>query len=252
VFESIKTFGRTTHLVETRDFDDIVSLLAERPAQSAFFCNVHMLMLSQEDSVLADAMNSADCVFADGVPVSWLQKKVSGRDAKVIRGYEIMLAVCERAVKSGEKVGLIGSTDVVMNALVNCLCEQYEGLDIVYRHCPPFMEGELISTPQELQNIQDSQTQWLFVGLGCPKQEKWIAKYSGDLNCHILGVGAAFDWISGQVSMPPKWMESSGLGWLYRLLRNPLRMWHRYIAYNSRFLIRVIRLSVGKQLNKDK
>lgn len=247
VVEHVHVFDRKTNLVETRDFAKIVSELADKSNQSAFFCNVHMLMLSLEDSDLASAMDNSDWIFADGVPVSWLQSRVSRKNAKVIRGYEITLAVCERAVKTGEKVGLLGSTKAVMEALVSHLHERYEGINIAYQYCPPFMKDRLTSTPEELQNIRDSQVKWLFVGLGCPKQEKWIAKYKGELNCHILGVGAAFDWISGQVSMPPKWMESSGLGWFYRLLKNPRKLWRRYTIYNSKFLVEFIKLSFSKK-----
>ena len=93
--------------------------------------------------------------------------------------------------------------------------------------------------------IKDAQVKWLFVGLGCPKQEKWIADHQEHLDCHILGVGAAFDWLSGLVSMPPRWMESIGLGWLYRLLNNPTKMWRRYIIYNSKFLVRVFQMLIS-------
>ena len=243
----IVTFGRKSTLIDARDFESIVSAIAEPPSQSAFFCNVHMLMLSQEDKALASAMDNTDWVFADGVPVAWLQSRISGKKAKVIRGYEIMLAVCKRAARIGDKVGFLGSTDEVMKSLVNNLCEQFEGLNVVYQYCPPFMKDQLTSTQEEIQSIKDSKVKWLFVGLGCPKQEKWIANYKDELNCNILGVGAAFDWLSGHEKMPPHWMESSGLGWLYRLINNPLKMWRRYFIYNSKFLFKVIRMLVRRE-----
>lgn len=243
----INTFGRSLVVEETRDFERTVTEIAKTPNQSVFFCNVHMLMLSQEDKTLATAMDNANWVFADGVPVAWLQSRISGKKAQVIRGYEIMLAVCERAAKMGEKVGLLGSTDEVIEGLISELCQRFEGLNVVYKYSPPFMKDVLTSTPDELQGIKDSQVKWLFVGLGCPKQEKWIAKYKDELDCNILGVGAAFDWLSGHVRMPPKWMETSGLGWLYRLLNNPVKMWRRYVVYNSKFLIKVITMKSGRE-----
>jgi N-acetylglucosaminyldiphosphoundecaprenol N-acetyl-beta-D-mannosaminyltransferase len=247
VTERTNIFDRSTNLVETRDFGSVVLNLAAKTGQSVFFCNVHMLMLSQEDRTLAAAMDKAEWVFADGVPVSWLQSRVSEKSAQVVRGYELTLAICEHAAKTGEKIGFMGSTDEVIKGLVKNLHERFEGLNIVYQYCPPFMENELTSTQEELQNIRDSQLRWLFVGLGCPKQEKWIASYKDELNCNILGVGAAFDWLSGHVKMPPHWMESSGLGWLYRLLNNPLKMWRRYFIYSSKFIFRVIKMSVGRE-----
>jgi len=244
VLERIATLGIDTTLVETKDFAALSKHIADTPGQSLFFCNVHMLMLSQEDPVLALAMNNADVVFADGVPIAWLQSRISGKDATVVRGYEMMLAICQYAAANGEKVGFMGSTQDVMNGLVSNLKEQFQDLLIAYQYCPPFMHKELTSTDPELKTIQDSQIKWLFVGLGCPKQEKWIAQYKNKLNCNVLGVGAAFDWLSGSVRMPPKWMERFALAWLYRLLHNPVKMWHRYLIYNSKFMVKATKVMI--------
>ena len=222
----------------------IVGKVASNDRQTSLFCNVHMLMLSQEDKTLADAMDGADWVFADSAPVAWLQRRISGKDAKVIPGYKIMLAIFERAVKSGEKVGFIGSTPQVMSHLVSNLHQRFEGLQISYEYCPPFMEGQLVSTKEEIEAINESGINWLFVGLGCPKQEKWIATYRHELNCHVLGVGAAFEWLSGLVPKPPDWMERFGVAWLFRLFNNPSKMWSRYLIYNSKFVVRVAKLLV--------
>lgn len=242
MLKRIATFDIDTTLVEARDFPTLAFSLADSPKQSVFFCNVHMLMLAQEDPTLASAMENADVIFADGVPVAWLQSRVSGKDAKVIRGYEMTLAICQRAAANGEKIGFLGSTQDVMNGLVSKLSEQFEGLSVTYQYCPPFMQGELTSTQAELKALKESGIKWLFVGLGCPKQEKWIAKYKSELDCHILGVGAAFDWLSGKVSKPPDWMERFALGWLYRLVNNPSKMWHRYVTYNTKFILKSSRM----------
>ena len=211
--ERIATFGIKTNLTETSDYASLAYSLEDNPNQSVFFCNVHMLMLAQDDRALANAMDNANWVFADSAPVAWLQRRISGKDAKVIPGYKIMLAVCDRAARRGEKVGFLGSTPEVMSQLVNNLSARFEGLSVAYRYCPPFMHGELVSTNEELQALKESGIKWLFVGLGCPKQEKWIATYGNKLNCHALGVGAAFDWLSGSVRKPPDWMERFGLAW---------------------------------------
>ena len=100
------------------------------------------------------------------------------------------------------------------------------------------MQGELVSTQDELQELEQSGVKWLLVGLGCPKQEKWVAAYGQQLTCHSRAVGAAFDWLSGSVKKPPDWMERFGLAWVFRLLNNPRRMWSRYLIYNTKFIIR--------------
>lgn len=236
--KKISAFQRKINLAETDDCGSLVSAMAANPSQSAFFCNTHMLMLSQEDPVLASAMDNADWVFADSAPVAWLQRRISKKDARVIPGYKVVLAACERAAKLGEKVGFMGSTPEVVQRLVERLAARFEGLSVAYRHCPPYMQGELVSTDTELQEIKDSGVQWLFVGLGCPKQEKWIARYGLEIGCHTLAVGAAFDWLSGAVKKPPDWMERFGLAWVYRLALNPRKMWSRYLIYNTKFIIR--------------
>ena len=244
MFEGVTTFGIETTLVETRDFAVLASLLADSPNRSVFFCNVHMLMLAQDDLELANAMNNADIVFADGTPIGWLQRRLTGKDAKVIQGYEIMLAVCERAARNGEKVGFLGSSPDVMKGLVKNLCMQFENLNVAYQMCPPFVKGVLISGHEDLQTINESGIRWLFIGLGCPKQEKWISRYNSDLQCSTLGVGAAFDWLSGTTSMPPAWMKRYALAWLYRLFQNPYRMFHRYIKYNTKFVMKAFKIVI--------
>lgn len=247
MFERIVTFGTETTLVESRNFSKLASSISQMNRQSVFFCNVHMLMLSQEDTNLAEAMSSAEIVFADGVPIAWLQRKLSGKAAQVVRGYEVMLAICKRAAKQGESVGFIGSTEPTLDRLIKNLSDEFTGLKVAYRMCPPFMKGEITTNPTEIQFLKESGVQWLFVGLGCPKQEKWIARYKHELDCHILGVGAAFDWLSGAVKKPPHWMEKYALAWLYRFFQHPGRMWHRYLIYNTKFIIKAFPLLVRRK-----
>ena len=130
ISKSLAIFGRLTKQVAANDFNQLVAEIASEPEQSAYFCNVHMLMLSQEDPKLANAMDSADWVFADSAPVAWLQRRISGKNAKVIPGYNIMLAICDRAVKYGENIGFLGSTPEVMSQLINRLSERFEGLSV--------------------------------------------------------------------------------------------------------------------------
>lgn len=243
-----RLFGRDICLVEGPDLSQLVSVMDQTPCATVFFCNVHMLMLSQEDPMLAAAMDNADFVFADGVPIRWLQKRVTNSTAKTVWGWQLMEAICRHAVNNGQTIGLIGSTSEVMSALVENLETRFEGLSISYHYSPPYSPGELLSTKEELQSINAAGPTWLFVGLGCPKQEKWVNRYKSDLNCKILAVGAAFDWLAGASRKPPDWMEKRGLAWLYRLLQNPKKMWYRYLIYNTKFVIK----SAGLLLKKDR
>jgi len=233
-----KIFGRNIELVEDPDLARLVNVLDQSPDASVFFCNVHMLMLSRDDPALAAAMDGADFVFADGVPVSWLQKKITGADAQTVRGYQLMQAICRHALINNQSIGLIGSTPEVMSALVEKLVERFKGLSIGYHQSPPYSPGELLTAQGDLDSINSAGITWLFAGFGCPKQEKWVSTYKNELNCKILAIGAAFDWLAGTTKKPPGWMENSGLAWLYRLFQNPKKMWHRYLIYNTKFLFR--------------
>jgi N-acetylglucosaminyldiphosphoundecaprenol N-acetyl-beta-D-mannosaminyltransferase len=236
--DHVTVFERNIRRVKHSDFDNLVADIAGGPAQSVFFCNVHMLMLSQEDSALAAGMDATAWVFADSAPVAWMQRRLTGLEASVIPGYEILLAACRRAELRGERVGFMGSTPEVLQQLVRRILRQFPGLSVSFEYAPPYMEGELVSGPDEIQRIKDSKTDWLFVGLGCPKQEKWSARYAHELDCHVLAVGAAFDWLAGTSAKPADWMEKYGLAWVYRLMQNPRRMWHRYLIYNSKFVFK--------------
>ena len=236
-FLNCKVLGREVVLVKSGDVIGATGTLLETAPQTVLFCNVHMLMLSQQDTVLAEAMDHADLVFADGVPVSWLQSRLFGQEAGTVRGYEVMLQLCRKAAGEGKRVGLFGSSPATLNALEQRLKVRFPGLEMAYTEAPPYVDGELITDPDTLEKINSAGLAYLFISLGCPKQEKWIYHNAEKLNCSLLGVGAAFEWLAGIEPMPPRWMKKAGLGWLHRLLRNPGRMWHRYLVYNPAFAV---------------
>ena len=234
--KTIRLFGRD---ICTGDRQALSAYLEETLAthrKSVFFCNVHMLMLSREDQDLASAMASADIVFADGVPEAWLQRKLGARDADVLRGYEAVELVCRQAADTDAAIGFLGSTDVVLRKLTANLEQKHKGLSINYIHSPGQI-SEVIEIDSDLvEQINAKQLYCLFIGLGCPKQEKWVSRYGPHLNCNLLAVGAAFDWLAGTSGKPPGWMENAGLAWFFRLAQSPGKMWRRYLIYNTKFV----------------
>jgi N-acetylglucosaminyldiphosphoundecaprenol N-acetyl-beta-D-mannosaminyltransferase len=235
-------FGRVVSVGTEQDLRDrlITQLVAGR--KSLYFCNVHMLMLSQEDQVLAHAMESTDLILPDGVPVAWLQRRLGHPDAVFFRGETALEVVCERAASSDQPIGFYGSTSKVLDALVRNLRDRHPELRIEFAHPPPWMTGEIQVDPVLVEEINSHNLFCLFVGLGCPKQEKWVAAYSPYLNCNVLAVGAVLDWVAGAVPQPPPWIVKIGLAWLFRLLQNPKRMWYRYLKYNTKFIYMTARL----------
>jgi N-acetylglucosaminyldiphosphoundecaprenol N-acetyl-beta-D-mannosaminyltransferase len=240
-------FDRRIAWVPPGDLAEVVIRLnAARPA-TALFCNVHMLMLSLEDRELATAMAGASYVFADGVPVAWLQCRMNSGKNRVVRGYELMLELCKDAERAGKAVGLYGSSSMVISSLREKLHARYPNLEMTYCESPPFVSGVPELSVSEIERINAANLGCLFVSLGCPKQEKWATRYGPLLNCHVLAVGAAFDWLAGTILMPPKWMERFGLWWLFRLLQNPRKLWYRYLKYNSKFIYKTAKLLILRE-----
>ena len=237
-----RLFGKEICAGDSRSLGRSLLQAMARGPKSAFFCNVHMLMLSREDAALSAAMVSADMVFADGVPVAWLQRRTGTADAGVLRGYEALEMICGEAARSGEKIGFFGSTENVLSRLSDNLRQKFPSLKIGFVHSPGPVGESIRPEPDLISQINAENLHALFIGLGCPRQEKWVATYAPHLNCNLLAVGAAFDWLAGTTRKPPDWMEKAGLAWFFRLMENPAKMWRRYMIYNTKFVLASLKL----------
>jgi N-acetylglucosaminyldiphosphoundecaprenol N-acetyl-beta-D-mannosaminyltransferase len=226
-------------------FNELASGLEDslqKGCASVFFCNVHMLMLAQEDQELALAMDGASLVFPDGMPIAWLQRRLGFPEADVLRGEVATDLVCRHAARDSLSVGFFGSTSTVLTHLSENVLDRYPDLNIHFMSAPPEIRGEIVVDPALLDEINSRHLFCLFVGLGCPKQEKWALAYGPQLNCNILAVGAVFDWLAGTTRQPPGWTVRWGLAWLYRLLENPRKLWYRYMKYNTKFVVKSVGL----------
>ena len=153
-----------------------------------------------------------------------------------------MLAVCERAAQQGWGCFLYGSTVEVLDRLGSNLQDRFPGLRIVGAHSPPFRPLTAEEDEAVVREINESGAQIVWVGLSTPKQERWMATHVGRVNAPaIVGVGAAFDIHAGNLRQAPRWMQRSGLEWLFRLVLEPRRLWRRYAVNNPRFLLAISR-----------
>lgn len=163
-------------------------------------------------------------------------KKEGEHDQERLDGPSMMLEICKYAQENNLKIGLYGSEKDVLNALIDNLKKMFSALKITYSYSPPFRD----LTPEEeekiLEEINQSKTQILFVSLGCPKQEIWMSKNKGKINAVMIGVGAAFNMHAGKIKRAPLWMQRMGLEWLYRLIKEPRRLWRRYLYTNLKFI----------------
>lgn len=198
--------------------------------------NVHVVMMGYWHSSYQTILNHALLVTPDGMPLVMGLRLLGIKEQKRVYGPDLMLAWCERAAQQKIPIFLYGGTSEMLERLETNLIQKFPELQIVGSISPPFRPLTEAEESQYCQEIVESGAKVVFVGLGCPKQEQWMAKVSPRLPCIMIGVGAAFSFHSGMVSQAPRWMMKWGLEWLYRLITEPRRLWKRYFINNPCFL----------------
>jgi len=213
-------------------------LLLDRGEQG-YICvtGVHGIMEAQTDDKLRDILNRSFLTTPDGMPTVWLGRFHGFKHMRRVYGPDYMLGLCAHSVTRGYRHFLYGGKPGVAEELRTALTEKFPGLNIVGTYTPPFRP---LSTAEEddLRNqLETSQADILWCGLSTPKQERFMAAYFGRLPIKLMvGVGAAFDLLSGNLSEAPDWMKGAGLQWLYRLIKEPRRLWRRYLLNNPKFV----------------
>ena len=210
-----------------------------RRSDSRYVCaaNVHMVMEAHDSPDFQDIVNSADLVTPDGMPLVWMLRRLGVAGQPRVYGPDLMLSVCEAAARESLPIGLYGGEASTLDRLAQGLHERYPGTTIGYRHAPPFRPLTPEEDSVEIERLNRSGARILFVGLGCPKQERWMAAHRNRIMAVMLGVGAAFDLNSGRVRQAPRPLQRLGLEWLYRLYQEPRRLWRRYTIHNPRFAL---------------
>jgi N-acetylglucosaminyldiphosphoundecaprenol N-acetyl-beta-D-mannosaminyltransferase len=206
--------------------------------QSRYVCaaNVHMVMEGYDSKTFQACVNRADLVTPDGMPLVWLLRRHASRSASRVYGPDLTLHLLKAAQDAAVPVGFFGGRPEVLQALLRHFEAQYPRLQVAYSFAPPFRALTEKENAAILQEITQSCARLLFVGLGCPKQETWMAANSGDVPAVMVGVGAAFDFLSQSVRQAPGWMQAIGLEWAFRFFQEPRRLWRRYLKHNPRFL----------------
>ncbi len=210
-----------------------------RAGESRYVCvaNIHMVMEAYDDPNFRALINRADLVTPDGMPLVWMLRAMGIPGQERVYGPDLTLHICQAAAGQGIAVGFYGGRPEVLEALVHRLQERIPGLAVAYAYSPPFRPLSAAEEEAVVEAINASGARILFVGLGCPKQERWMAGHKGKVRAAMLGVGAAFDFHAGRVPQAPGWMQRAGLEWLFRLLVEPRRLWRRYLKHNPRFIV---------------
>lgn len=207
--------------------------------ESRYVCvaNVHMAVEANKDPTFAPVLAEADLVTTDGAPLVWMARALGAAGKKRVPGREQMLSICNAAEQSGLNIGLLGGRPETLAKLSEKLKEKFPRLNISYAESPPFKPATRDERQQRIDAINAADVRVLFVGLGCPKQERWMAEHRGEIQSVMLGVGAAFDFLAGDIPVAPNWVQTAGLEWLHRLLQEPKRLWRRYLETNSAFVV---------------
>jgi N-acetylglucosaminyldiphosphoundecaprenol N-acetyl-beta-D-mannosaminyltransferase len=221
-----------------RTMDWMDAVIQQRQQGYVCVAAVHTVMASHEDAELADAVQHASLVVPDGQPLVWAMNAMGHHLPTRVYGPELMARYCERSALTGARMFLYGGRN--QGALVQLalnLRTRYPGVKIVGGYSPPFRDLTAEEEDALVAEINRSEADVVWVGIGVPKQEKWMAAMRDRLDAPVLvGVGAAFDFHAGLVPQAPDWMQSSGLEWAYRLAHEPRRLWKRYARYNPLFV----------------
>lgn len=204
------------------------------------FSTVHMVMEAFDNAEYASIVNDADMVIPDGMPLVWMQKLQGRKDAARTRANDMMIRLCELAEEKGWPVGFYGASRKVIDQILARAERDLPSLQIAYAFSPPFRPLASEEERDIIREINKAKPVFLFVGLGCPKQERWMAKNTTNLSAIMFGVGASFDFFAGNVKESPDWLGRLGLEWLFRLWQEPKRLWYRYLVLNPRFMHRAV------------
>jgi len=200
-------------------------------------CTVHTVMECYTQPQMRAAVNGAGMATPDGMPLVFLGK-LSGKTAvERVYGPDLMLALCQLSAERGYRHYFYGGAAGVPERLAQRLQELYPGLQVAGGYSPPFRPLSSEEEAHMIEQINGSGADIVWVGLGTPKQDLWMARYRQQLTAPVLlGVGAAFDFHTGQVRQAPRWMQRVSLEWFFRLMMEPRRLWRRYLVYNPWFL----------------
>jgi N-acetylglucosaminyldiphosphoundecaprenol N-acetyl-beta-D-mannosaminyltransferase len=215
----------------------------------AYICvaAVHTVMAAQEDTELRDAVRRADFTVPDGQPLVWALNALGHELQDRVYGPDLMDRACARAARTGQRFYLYGGRNQgALVELARMLRLRHPNLRIVGGYAPPFRELTPAEEAAAVADIERCRPDVVWVGIGVPKQEKWMARMRERLTAPVLiGVGAAFDFHAGLIPQAPGWMQRLGLEWAFRLAQEPRRLWRRYLRYNPRFVAGFARQYLG-------
>ena len=231
-------------------FNQIISLSQNKQSSYVCIANVHMVIESYLDKSFQDIVNSADMVTPDGMPLAKAIKLLYKIPQDRVAGMDLLPDLIDFCGQNNKKIFLYGSTNDILEKIESKAKNSYPNIDIL-SYSPPFRRLLQEEEDAIIKSINLFNPDFVFVALGCPKQEKWMAEHKDKINSCMVGLGGAFEVYAQAKSRAPKWMQDYSLEWLYRLMQDPKRLWKRYLITNTLYIylliIELIKIKVFRQ-----
>ena len=226
--------------IAVTDMKKTVSYLEEQLPElsGSYICvsNVHTTVTAYDDESYRVVQNGALIALPDGKPLSLTSRKRGFPDADRVTGPDLMEEIFRISAAHGWRHYFYGSTEETLDALRKALEEKYPGIVIAGMYSPPFRPLTPVEDMADIERINQARADFVWVGLGAPKQERWMAFHEGKIHGLMIGVGAGFDYHAGRLKRAPQWMQRCSLEWLYRLMQDPVRLFKRYFVTNTKYL----------------
>ena len=232
--EILKTNINVTNMAET--LQHLTQNLEDLRGKYICVSNVHTVVMSYEDEEYRKIQNSAAMALPDGKPLSVVSRFRGYKEAQKVSGPDLMPEMFKLSETKGYTHYFYGSTDETLEKLKEALELRYPNLKVTGMYSPPFRPLTEAEDEEIIRQINDKSPDFIWVGLGAPKQEQWMYAHRDKLCGVMLGVGAGFDFHAGTVKRAPVWMQKSGLEWLHRLTQDPKRLFKRYVVTNTKFI----------------
>lgn len=241
--------GQLQLTVHTRDNATQLFALWAQDSQRRYVstCVAYNFVLAHDIPAVMHAMQQADMVVADGMPLVWIQRRMGFHHAERIYGPDVLLDVCRVTAEQPVRHFFYGGQADILDQLITRLQADFPNLTVAGTLLPGQLpDQDIVPESAHIEQINRTQPHIIWVGLGAPRQDIWMAAYRPHLAAPLMiGVGAAFDFLSGTKPQAPRWMQSRGLEWLFRLMTEPKRLWKRYLLYNPRFVWMIARWAIN-------
>jgi N-acetylglucosaminyldiphosphoundecaprenol N-acetyl-beta-D-mannosaminyltransferase len=221
----------TQNAVET-----ILNWAIRRESRMVCAANVHMTIEAWDNSEFRETINNADMALIDGSGLAIGFGLKYFKHARRTRGADLMIELCQAASEKGVTIGFYGGREEYKEKLLSFLYSRFPNLNVTSFIVPPFRPVTDEENDIDVHMLNESGARIVFVGIGCPKQEKWMSKNINRVQAVMIGVGGAFDQFSGRIGVPPKWVQKAGIEWLFRLVHEPRRMWKRNFVHSTRYI----------------